>query len=148
AGHGDPRRDFPRRVHRLLLHQLEASLLPVEGGMTEARAPRPPWAVVALAAILVITAAWWALALWPLDAAAPDWVVRTREACFGATRTGVPNAGGWLLLIGEPIGMFGVLYVVWGDDLRAGLAQLHRRSLGRVVSAAVVLVFAVGVFGA
>jgi cytochrome oxidase Cu insertion factor (SCO1/SenC/PrrC family) len=116
--------------------------------MTETRVPRPPLAVVALAAILGITAAWWALALWPLDATAPDWVVRTREVCFGATRTGLPNAGGWLLLIGEPVGMFGVLYVVWGDDLRAGLAQLHRRSLGRVVSAAVVLLGVIGLFGA
>jgi cytochrome oxidase Cu insertion factor (SCO1/SenC/PrrC family) len=116
--------------------------------MTDAGVPRPPMAVVALAAILVITAAWWALALWPLDAAAPDWVVRTREVCFGATRTGLPHAGGWLLLIGEPIGMFAVLLVVWGDDLRAGLARLHRRLPGRIASAAVLVLGVSGLFAA
>lgn len=116
--------------------------------MTDARVPRPPLAVVALAAILAITAVWWALALWPLDAAAPDWVVRTREVCFGASRTGLPNAGGWLLLIGEPIGMFAVLYVVWGADLRAGLARLHRRAVGKLASAAVVVLAVVGLLAA
>jgi hypothetical protein len=35
-------------------------------------------ALGALAAIVVITASWWALALWPA-ADAPTWVLRTRE---------------------------------------------------------------------
>jgi len=101
-------------------------------------------AVVALAAILATTAAWWALALWPLSAAAPEWLARTREVCFGATRTGLPNAGGWILLIGEPIGMLAVLHVLFGDELRAGLARMHRRLAWRVVSSAVILATASG----
>lgn len=116
--------------------------------MTVDRVPRPPLAVVALAAILVVTAAWWALALWPLSAAAPAWVVVTREVCFGASRTGLPHAGGWLLLIGEPIGMLAILMVVWGADLRAGLGRLHRRLPGRLASAAVVLASVVGLVAA
>lgn len=107
--------------------------------MTDATMPRPPLAVVALAAILVITAGWWALALWPLGAGAPEWIVVARDVCFGASRTGLPNAGGWLLLVGEPIGMFAVLYVVWGVELRAGLAKLHRGIPGRLTSTLVVL---------
>src|SRR5690606_9297901 len=83
-----------------------------------------------------------------LDMAAPDWVVRTREVCFGATRTGLPNAGGWLLLIGEPIGMIAVLYVVWGGDLRAGLARLRRTGGGRPATVAVVILGAAGVLAA
>ena len=47
-----------------------------------------------LAAVGVITAAWWALALWPFDAGAPTWLVRTRFACFGAADNGLPHAGG------------------------------------------------------
>jgi protein SCO1/2 len=115
--------------------------------VTEADAPRP-WAVVALALILAITAAWWALALWPLDMAAPDWVVRTREVCFGATRTGLPNAGGWLLLIGEPIGMVAVLCVVWGGDLRAELRRVQRTLAGRAATAAVIGLGVVGLLAA
>ncbi len=102
-------------------------------------APRPPLAVVALAAILGITAAWWALALWPLEATAPAWLLRTREVCFGATHSGLPHAGGWLLLIGEPIGLIGFLVVVWGDDLRTDLRRLRAHALGRFAMAAVAI---------
>jgi protein SCO1 len=116
----------------------------MEDRVTETREPRPPMAVVALAAILVITAGWWALALWPLSATAPEWIARTREVCFGATRTGLPNAGGWLLLIGEPIGMLAVLYVVWGTDLRVGLARVHQRLAGKFVTVAVSVAMLVG----
>lgn len=101
-------------------------------------------AVVALAAILAITAAWWALALWPLGEAAPQWVVVTREVCFGATRTGLPHAGGWLLLVGEPIGMLAVLQVVWGAELRTDLARLNSHLPGRVASAAVLVASLLG----
>ena len=31
-------------------------------------------ALSALAVILIVTAAWWALALWPLTSAAPQWL--------------------------------------------------------------------------
>ena len=110
--------------------------------------PRPSLAVVALAVILVITAAWWWLALAPLGADAPAWIVLTREVCFGASRTGLPHAGGWLLLIGEPIGMLAVLGIVWGTELRAGLAHLHRGFAGRALSAAVILLLASGLLAA
>ena len=80
-------------------------------------------AFAALLLVLAITAAWWALALWPAGAAEPEWLSRTRAACFGATAGGLPDAGGWILLIGEPIGMIGVLAVVWGRTLRSDLER-------------------------
>jgi cytochrome oxidase Cu insertion factor (SCO1/SenC/PrrC family) len=118
--------------------------------MSAARAQRPPGtlAVVAFATILAITAAWWALALWPLGAEAPQWIVVTRDVCFGATHTGLPHAGGWLLLIGEPIGMLAVLMVVWGSNLRVGLQRLHQHLPGRLVSTAVVLAMTTGLVAA
>ncbi len=112
--------------------------------MTTVRASRPGLAVAALGAIIAITAAWWALALWPLANTAPEWIARTREVCFGATATGLPHAGGWILLIGEPIGMLLVLRVVWGEELRAGLSALHAQPSGRAVSAIVMLLVASG----
>ncbi len=98
-----------------------------------ATARRRPWAAVALAAILAITAAWWALALWPLGTGAPEWLVRTREVCFGASRHTLPTAGGWLLLIGEPVGMIAFLVMVWGAELRTDLRRLNAHLPGRLL---------------
>ena len=92
-------------------------------------------ALGALAAIAAVTAAWWALALWPLTAAVPEWVLRTREVCFGATRHTLPDAGGWIMLVGEPVGLLAVLWVLWGDALREGLAAALARPAGRVILA-------------
>jgi protein SCO1/2 len=101
-------------------------------------------ALSALAVILAVTAAWWALALWPLSTAAPEWLARTREACFGAAPGGLPNAGGWILLLGEPLGMLGVLAAVWGGALREGLRAAAARRAGRLVLAGAALAVAAG----
>lgn len=87
--------------------------------------------LVALGLILVITVAWWALALWPV-AANPGWLARTREVCFGAGADGLPSAGGWLVLIGEPLGMVGLLVAVWGAELGGALRRLAGRWPGRL----------------
>jgi protein SCO1/2 len=98
--------------------------------------------VGALAAIAIVTASWWTLALWPAGSGAPEWLLRTREVCFGAAPDGLPDAGGWILLVGQPLGMLIVLVAVWPDELRAGLALLTRRPVGQmaagVASAAIV----------
>jgi protein SCO1/2 len=99
-----------------------------------------PWrAVAALAVILAITAAWWLLALWPA-AAAPSWVLRTRQVCFGVAGDTLPSAAGWLVLIGEPIGMIGLLVAVWGAELRCGLRRIASRAAGRLALAVALLV--------
>jgi cytochrome oxidase Cu insertion factor (SCO1/SenC/PrrC family) len=100
-------------------------------------------ALSALAGILVITAGWWALALWPSGPSVPEWFERARFVCFGVTPGGLPHAGGWLLLVGEPLGMLGFLFVVWGGAVRDGLSVLLRSLPGRAVvagSAALVLI--------
>jgi cytochrome oxidase Cu insertion factor (SCO1/SenC/PrrC family) len=101
------------------------------------------WApLAALGAVVAITAAWWAFALWPVGAAAPEWVLRTRDVCFGARGDRLPDAAGWLLLIGQPAGMIGLLAAVWGAELRRGLALAMARATGQIaigiVSAALV----------
>ena len=95
-------------------------------------APRAWTAVAALGAIVAITASWWALALWPVDSAAPEWFLRTREVCFGSTADRLPNAGGWILLIGQPAGMIALLAAVWGTELREGMALLLSRVTGQL----------------
>ena len=104
-------------------------------------------AVAALFLIGLVTASWWALALWPVEAAAPEWYVRTREVCFGATRDGLPHAGGWILLIGQPIGMVALLAAVWPADLRAGLSRLMSRVPGQVAAGAVAAALIAGLGG-
>lgn len=104
-------------------------------------------AVAALVAIVGITVSWWALALWPVDSATPEWFLRTREVCFGSVRNGLPNAGGWLLLVGQPLGMLTILAVVWPEDLSAGFARLMRHLPGQIVTGAVAAGLVAGLAG-
>jgi protein SCO1/2 len=103
-------------------------------------------ALGALAAIVVITASWWALALWPA-ADAPTWVLRTRETCFGTAATGLPDAGGWLALVGQPLGMLLVLFAVWGKEVRDGLRATMRFVLGQLAVGVVGAALLAGVLG-
>jgi protein SCO1/2 len=100
--------------------------------------------LAALGAILVITLAWWALALWPLPAAASPALVRARTICFGTAENGLPSGTGWMMLIGEPIMITLLLLSVTGSStIREGLQGIARHVLGRWAlraSAAVVLV--------
>jgi cytochrome oxidase Cu insertion factor (SCO1/SenC/PrrC family) len=89
-------------------------------------------ALVLLVALFAITAAWWALALWPTPNG-PQWLARTRYVCFGVTETGLPDAGGWIGLIAGPLGMLAILVVGWGSGVRSLLAHA---AASRTVAAA------------
>lgn len=111
--------------------------------MTDVKA-RHGVAFPALMTLMVITAGWWALALWPVPASVPEWVLRTRAACFGTSATGLPGPGGWILLIGEPIGMIGVLIAVWGDALRNDLRRLRASFTGQLALMGVIALVVTG----
>src|SRR5581483_4851306 len=121
---------LPRRVRRLLLRELEAPVGGVARGVGTPMRLGSRLALGALALILAITMAWWALALWPLPAGAPAWLLLTRAACFGAAPGGLPDTYGWMTLVGEPAMMLGMLYVLWGDLVAAGLRALWRAAAG------------------
>jgi len=101
--------------------------------------------VFALGLIGLITAGWWALALWPAGPSAPQWLERTRYVCFGIEPGGLPDIGGWVGLIGSPLGMLGILVVGWGSALASGLRRLRQAPVGRAVLASAVLALTVGV---
>lgn len=103
-------------------------------------------ALSTLAVILAITASWWALALWP-TADAPAWLVLTRETCFGTAATGLPDAGGWMALTGQPLGMLVVLFAGWGRDVKAGLRAVMERVSGQLAVGAAAAVLIAGVLG-
>ncbi len=96
------------------------------------------WPLGALAFLLVVTAAWWALALWPVPAA-PAWLERTRAVCFNAGPSGLPDLSGWILLIGQPLGMVALLAAGWGRRVSASLGHLRSSAGGRVLSSLVAL---------
>jgi protein SCO1/2 len=103
-------------------------------------------ALLALGAVLVVTVAWWALALWPVPGETPAWLSRAREVCFNADADGLPDVSGWMLLIGQPLGMFGFLVVVWPRPVAWGLAGLATAGAGgRAVLALAVVVVLGGV---
>ena len=114
------------------------------------RSGRPGLALIALVVIGAVTATWWALALWPASATLPEWLLRTRAACFGARPDGLPDAAGWILLIGEPMGMVGVLVAIWSRELVSDLNRLRARPGWRLVgsSLAIVVIVSLGLFGA
>jgi cytochrome oxidase Cu insertion factor (SCO1/SenC/PrrC family) len=100
-----------------------------------------------LATIVVTTVAWWALALWPVPADGPDWVLRTRAVCFGSTDSGLPAVEGWLLLIFQPIGMTVALFLTYGQATREALGILVRNLPGRALAVATGMVLLLGLAG-
>ncbi len=110
------------------------------------RAPgRGGLAVTALGSIVAVTVGWWGFALWPLPEAVPAWIERARYVCFGSSPTGLPDAGGWILLVGQPLGMVLILLSVWGEELGLGLRSLGGRFAGRVLMGLTGLLLAAGI---
>jgi len=125
---------------------MSAQALPVtnaRAGRREARA-----ALAALAFVLAVTAVWWALALWPTSAEPPAWLVRARSVCFNVGPSGLPDAAGWLLLLGQPAGLVLVLVAGWGGALRDGLRDLWAPRAGRALLALCGLGVALGLTAA
>lgn len=105
--------------------------------------------LAALGAILLITLAWWALALWPLPAAASPALLRARTICFGTSDNGLPSGTGWMMLIGEPIMITLLLLSVTGSaTIREGLQGVARSALGRWVLGATAVIGLVAIAAA
>jgi protein SCO1/2 len=101
-------------------------------------------ALLAVAVIIVVTAAWWALALWPVGVDGPRWVLRTRDVCFGARGDALPSPIGWMLLVGQPVGMLLLLALVWGVELRAGARRMMAHPGGQVIAGMALAVVVAG----
>lgn len=100
--------------------------------------PEDRWPLGAAGFILAVSVAWWAFALFAVPGA-PEWVERARAVCFNLTESGLPDAKGWLLLIGQPPSMLLALYAGWRHQVRDTLRHLADSRLGRriLVGAAV-----------
>ena len=105
------------------------------------RETRRTWARAALGGVLAVTAAWWALALWPLPASAPDWLSRTRAVCFGSTPSGLPDVQGWMLLFLQPTLMLAQVLAIWGGELKGDASRMSRSRRGRMALGVLVIAF-------
>lgn len=97
------------------------------------------WGVLAaLGTILLVSAAWWGFALWPLPASAPPALLRARVICFGTADNGLPTPFGWMMLTGEPL-MITLLLIgsVGAPTIRAALHRFGLLRAGRVALRAV-----------
>ena len=54
-------------------------------------------ALGAVAFLAVVTAGWWAFALWPVSEQPAAWLARARAVCFNVGPSGLPDASGWLV---------------------------------------------------
>lgn len=106
------------------------------------------WPLGAMGILLLTTGLWWALALWPLPATAPPWLERARYVCFNTTESGLPDRSGWILLIGQPLGMVGILLAGWGARVRETLRHLRRTAPGKVLLSGMALLLLGGITGA
>lgn len=103
------------------------------------------WPLGAVGFILAVSVAWWTLALWSVPGA-PEWLERTRSVCFNLTETGLPDAKGWLLLLGQPLTMSGLLVVGWGAEVRASFGRLVSRPEGRLTVLGVAVALLTGLW--
>ena len=102
------------------------------------------FALAALAFLVLVSAAWWAFALWPVAAEPSAWLVRARAVCFNVGPSGLPDASGWLLLVGQPLGMLAALVVISGGTLASGLRRVAARAGGRALLAGCALALLLG----
>lgn len=92
---------------------------------------RPSLGTILYVAWTLITLSWWALAFAPLQGA-PEWLLRTRDVCFGTMPNGLPDTYGWMTLVLSPLSMLGAILVLWGEPLRADLRALRASRAGWV----------------
>jgi cytochrome oxidase Cu insertion factor (SCO1/SenC/PrrC family) len=105
-------------------------------------------ALLALAFLAVVTVAWWAFALWPVPGEPAAWLVRARFVCFNVGPSGLPDASGWLLLAGQPLGMLAALMAICGAALRSGVRRVAARPLGKALFVACGAALALGLAAA
>ncbi len=102
-------------------------------------------ALVALSSLFVFTLLWWSFALWPTDADSFAVLQRAREVCFGRSESGLPDARGWLVLIGQPITMGTAVVVVWKSAVQGAMRGLIGRGWGQLTLVFAMVLVTVGV---
>ncbi len=77
---------------------------------------------------------WWGLAFYPTASTPPEWLTVARNVCFGAQNGGLPNAGGWIVLILGPISFLIVGFVAWPRELGTAFLKTWSVGAGRILT--------------
>lgn len=102
------------------------------------------WFPVVMGTIWVLgTLALWGLAFYPTGANSPEWIAVARSVCFGTLEDGLPNPGGWILLIFTPISFLAVSFVAWAQEMKSLVRSLVFSKKGRVALLLVLISFSV-----
>lgn len=106
------------------------------GAKNGASAPFVDSASIIPAALLygwaVVLMLLWYVAFMQVPDSAPDWIRRAQVACFGESPNGLPNGGGWLLLIGGPLSLLISLVVAYFGELARSLTEAMSSFGGKV----------------
>lgn len=76
--------------------------------------------------------AMWVLAFYHQPEEVSGWLRRAQNVCFGVNENGLPNSGGWILLILSPLLLLAALLVVMGKDIREQLIGVWRSGAGKI----------------
>lgn len=90
---------------------------------------KPSLGMILYVAWTLITVSWWALAFVPLQGA-PEWLLRTRDVCFGTMPNGLPDTYGWMTLVLSPVSMLGAILVLWGTPLLSDIKAYRTSRAG------------------
>lgn len=71
--------------------------------------------------LMMITITWWLFAFAPLQGPDAEWLKRAQEVCFGMSPSGLPNGGGWILLIFAPVALLVSIFAISGQQIRIEL---------------------------
>lgn len=82
---------------------------------------------------LASTMSLWALAFAQVHPDAPKWLSSAQAACFGTLSSGLPGAGGWVLLVFAPLSFLIGALVTWPSELREGFRRLRTVRSGRAL---------------
>jgi protein SCO1/2 len=79
---------------------------------------------ILLTSWIITTLLWWSFAFAPITSEVPEWLKRAQSVCFGSLPGGLPNSGGWLLLIGGPLMLLLALIIGYYDELKKAIEYI------------------------
>lgn len=95
---------------------------------------------------IVTTMILWFFAFYHAPESTPEWLRRAQAACFGTTESGLPNSGGWIILIFAPLSILVALFVGLGGELRDGIIAAKESAAWRIGSIILLCVLALQIF--
>lgn len=104
---------------------------------------KTPWPFWILVLLVLATLGWWAFAFAPLPSQTPAWVEQARVVCFGSSANGLPEAYGWIMLVGGPLLLLTTFLSIWQNEL----AQLPRLIRASRFHRILILVLLLGIVG-